>query len=64
MSEIPVIATDAETLHALVGHVSANPPDGPIRLTVGENGSLLSEWTSHGIPVRIGEVATYPLREM
>jgi hypothetical protein len=63
MDEIPVIETDAEAVRVLAEHVSVNPPDGVIRLTIGENGGLLSEWTSGGTPVRIGEVSTHPLPE-
>jgi hypothetical protein len=60
VSDRPVIETDAEAVQALAGHVVINPPDGAIRLTVGENGSLLSEWTSGGRRVSIGEVTTHP----
>jgi hypothetical protein len=48
-------------MRALAGHLAINPPDGAIRLTVSENGSLLSEWMSGGERVSIGEVTTRPL---
>lgn len=61
MSEVPIIETTVVDIQALTDHVRANPPDGPIRLTVGENGSLLSQWTSAGRLISIGEVTTRPL---
>lgn len=61
MSERPIIETNAEAVEVLAGQVALHPPDGAIRLTVGENGSLLSEWTSGGERRSVGEVTTHPL---
>jgi hypothetical protein len=61
MSNDLVIETTADEIDLLSGHLMANPTDGPIRLSVAENGSLVAEWTSRGNPTRVGPTLTKPL---
>jgi hypothetical protein len=56
----PDIDTTADQIVTVADHLAANPADGPVRLAVADNGSLLAEWTSGGRPTSVGPTWTVP----
>lgn len=56
-----MIEAPADEIDLVAKQLQVNPADGPVRLTVDENGSLIAEWTSGGTPTKVGPAITRPL---
>lgn len=56
MSDTPEIEIEGSPADftSLADQLRANPADGPVRLSAGENGSVVAEWESNGRTTRFG----------